>query len=508
MGNGRTKKAVKNIVYAFLNQFLNLFLTFLARTVFIRVLGTEYLGLNSIFTDVLGVLSLADLGFNTAMVYSFYQPLAENDTKRMAALTTFYKKVYRCIALVTTIAGIALLPVLPYIINLDKEIPHLNIYFLISVANIVVSYLCVYKTSILTADQKNYSILQITMIINVLKTILQILALVAFHAYLLYLLVGIVCSFFNNYIASRKAAKLYPFINQEEKLNKEEQKDIFQNIGSVFLYKVSAVLLNATDNVLISIIVGTIAVGYYSNYLMLSNKLSQIYSLFFSSLIASLGNLVVSERASKRYEVFQCEQTISYLISCIIFPCFILLSNDFINLWIGREFVLENSTVCAIGINLYLACVYYPLWSFREATGLYRKTKWVMLLCGILNIVLSCLLGIKFGMFGILIASCISRVLTYVWYEPKILFQEYFECSSGKYFINLFINFLFVVFIVIICGGITKTFVVNSWLKWILKAVVIAMIGMVSAVIMYHKSAGFSYLLKKGEKYGKDKKIF
>lgn len=503
MGKGRTKKAMKNILYAFLNQFLNLFLTFLARMVFVRILGTEYLGLNGLFTDVIGVLSLADLGFNTAMVYSFYQPLADNDTKRMAALTTFYKKVYRCIAIVTSIAGIALLPVLPYIINLDKDIPYLNIYFLISVANIVVSYLCVYKTSILTADQRNYSILKITMIVNVAKTVLQILVLLIFHAYILYLLVGIFCSFFNNYIASRKASKLYPFIEQNIKLDKEEQKDIFQNIGSVFLYKVSSVLLNATDNVLISIIVGTIAVGYYSNYLMLSNKLSQIYSLFFSSIIASLGNLVVSENASKRYEIFQCEQTISYLISCIIFPCFVLLSNDFINLLFGREFVLENDTVCAIGMNLYLACVYYPLWSFREATGLYRRTKWVMLLCGILNIVLSCILGIKFGMFGILIASCISRLLTYVWYEPKILFKEYFECSSRTYFKNLFVNFIFVILIVIATGTITNMIIVNSWFLWILKAVIIAAIGVIFAAVMYHRTDGFVFLWKKGKKIWK-----
>ncbi|HBI61971.1 MAG TPA: transporter [Lachnospiraceae bacterium] len=501
--NDRTKKAVKNITYAFLNQFLNLILTFLARTVFIRVLGAGYLGLNSIFTDVLGVLSLADLGFNTAMVYSFYKPLADNDTKKMAALTTFYKKVYRCIALVTTVTGVALCPVLPYIINLEQEVPYLYLYYFMSVANVVVSYLCVYKTSVLTADQKNYSVVRISMILNVLKTILQIFVLIVFRAYLFYLIVGIGCSFLKNYIASQKAARIYPFINQEEKLEKGVEKEIFQNIGAVFLYKISSVLLNATDNVLISLIVGTVAVGYYSNYLMIGNKLSQIYSLFFTSLIASLGNLVVREKADKRYAVFQCEQAVSYFISCIIFPCFILLANDFVRLWLGKEFVLESNTVCAIGLNLYLACIYHPLWSFREATGLYRKTKWVMLLCGVLNLVLSCVMGLRFGMFGILIASCISRILTYGWYEPRILFRDYFDREPHSFFADMFFNCLLVLFIVAVCGGITKAVVVDSWLKWVFKAGVIVLVGVAVAFAVYQKTEGFRFLWKKVEKLWK-----
>lgn len=497
MSGGRTQKAVRNIAYNFTNQFLNLIFTFLSRTVFIRVLGAEYLGINGLFSDVLGLLSLADLGFNTAVVYSFYKPLAENDNRKMAALTAFYKKVYHMIAAAAGAAGVLLVPVLPYVVNLDHKVPHLYVYYLVSVADIAVSYLCVYRTSILTADQKDYYVVRIRMFVNCAKTILQTAVLLAFKTYLLYLLVGMAGSFLGNWAASRKAARMYPFIGQEEQLGKEEQKEIFSNIGAVFIYRISSVLLNATDNILISVIVGTVAVGYYSNYLMISNKLTQFYALFFTSLIAGIGNLVVKESAGKRYKVFLCEQTISFLIGCIIFPCYINLANDFVRLWLGADFVLPGRVVWAAGANLYLACIYRPLWSYREAVGLYKKTKWVMLLCGLTNIVLSVVLGLKWGLFGILAASCISRLATYVWIEPRILFHEYFERSAVSFYGQLGLNAAVVVVVAWVTGILSSAMEIQTWGSWTAKAAMVILAGLTVSILVYHRTEGFGYLWRR-----------
>ena len=494
MEKGRTKKAAINIAFNFLNQFLTLILSFISRTVFIWGLGVGYLGINGLFSDVLGLLSMADLGFGTAMVYSFYKPLAEHDYKKMAGLTTFYKKVYTVIAIGVAIVGVALVPFLPYIIKLDNEIPHLVLYYLISLANIVFSYLCVYRTSVLNADQKNYKVARVTMIVNLVRSVLQIIGIIVWKSYIIYLVLGCLSVLINNIIASWIATKDYPFISQKVELDKVDKKNIFNNISSVFIYKVSSVLLNTTDNLLISMIVGTIAVGYYSNYLLLQNKITVFYTLLFTSVTASIGNLIVKEKEEKRYEIFVCEQSISFIVCGIVIPCYVILVNDLIKIWLGSKFVLTPMVVIAIGLNMYLSCVLQPLWSYREATGLYRKTRWVMVCCAVLNLFLSIILGKWIGMAGILFASSLSRVLTYVWYEPKLLFRDYFGITPKKYYIQIILNAVLIILISMILYVVSLHLMVNSIITWIFKAIISSSIALTIVVLMYLRTEGFKIL--------------
>ena len=500
MPGGRIKKSILNLSFNYINQILILILSFISRTVFIHYLSIEYLGINGLFSDILELLSMADLGFNTAMSYSFYKPLAEKDYKKIAGLTTFYKKVYNIIAIVVTVLGLSVVPFLRKIINLDKNIPNLEVYYLFSLAGIVVTYLFVYRTSIVTADQNNYILTRISMIVSVIKVVAQILVLMLFRSYIVYLCINIISAIVCNVIAANKAVKLYPQIKEKESLSKSEQKDILYNMKSIFIYKVSSVLLNATDNLLISTIIGTIAVGYYSNYLMIVNRITMFYGLIFSSLTASIGNLIVKEEKRKRYEVFQCEQAVSFFISGIIIPCYMVLVNDFINVWLGDKFLFEFSVVLAIGFNMYLACIFQPLWSYREATGLYQKTKWVMALCALINIVLSVILGSTIGLVGIIMASCISRILTYAWYEPIILFKTYFGVSPKKYFISNIKNIMIVLVITIAINKISGVFLIDSWIKLILKGVVIFCICIIMMFLIYRKSEGIQILVKRVSK--------
>lgn len=490
MSENRTKKAVKNIGFNYANQILTIILSFISRTVFIWGLGIEYLGINGLFGDVLGLLSMADLGFGTAMVYSFYKPLAEKDYKKMAGLTTFYKKIYEIIAILVLILGLSVVPFLSQIIKLDRKIPHLVLYYILSLANVVFSYLCVYRTSVLTADQKGYKVTRITMVINSARSFLQIIGIIIWKNYILYLILGCLSVLINNLIASRLATKEYPFIEEKVELATEEKKEIFSNIGSVFLYKLSSVLLNTTDNLIISTVIGTVMVGYYSNYLMLQNKISMFYTLLFTSLTASIGNLIASEKEEKRYAVFESAQSISFIVCGIIIPCYVLLVNDLIKVWLGAEYVLPNLVVVAIGGNMYLSCVLQPLWSYREATGLYNKTKWIMVLCAILNLILSVILGKKIGLAGVLFASGLSRLLTYVWYEPQLLFKEYFGNNVWRYYIQLLSNALLIVIVIVISRKLSAYMIVDSVLKWIIKAFIIGILTLLISLLVYSKSEG------------------
>ena len=497
MKNGRTKKSIINIGFNLTNQIITLALSFISRTVFIYTLGVEYLGINGLFTDVLGILSMADLGFNTAMVYSFYKPLANNDIKKLTSLTTFYKRVYNIIAIVITIIGISIIPFINLIVKTEKEIPLLKVYYLFSLVGIVISYLFVYKTSIVTADQNNYVITRISIIFSLIQTVTQIIVLLVLHSYLSYLAVGIVIKFLNNFVASKKAVNLYPFINEQQSLDKKSIGEILENLKSVFIYKVSSVLLNATDNIIISFLLGTALVGYYSNYLMLNNKIIAIFSLLFTSVTASIGNLIVKDSPQKRYEIFECEQSISFIFCCVIIPCYVNLVNDLINIWLGAEYQLDINIVIIIALNLYLSCVMQPLWSYREATGLYQKTKWIMLIAAVINVILSVFLGMLVGIGGVLLAYVIARISTYVWYEPKLLFGEYFNKKANRYFVSLLKNLLFVFCIIYILFYFNKFFYVDSWFMLFLKGIFYIVITILLSLILYSHDKGFKILVSK-----------
>ncbi len=501
MEEGRIKKSATNIVFGYMNQILSLVLSFVSRTVFVYYFGAEYLGLDGLFTDVLGLLSLADLGFGTAMVYSFYKPLAEKDYDKIAALTTFYRRVYWIIGATVAVLGIAVYPLLPWLINLDTHIPNISVYYFLALANVVLSYVCVYKTSVLTADQKGYMISRISMVISLLSTAVRVLAVVLTQNYILYLVLGVITSLGQNLLASHRAQKEYPFLRKRVELSGEERKGILGTIGSVFLYKLFSVLMNATDNLLTSVMVGTVVVGYYSNYHMLQDKLAMLYTLVFTSMTASVGNLIVTEKEEKRYEVFNCQQSVSFIICAIVVPCYVILINDFIRIWLGAQYVLTGATVVAIGLNMYLSCVLQPLWSYREATGLYRKTKYIMLLCAALNLILSVIFGKLWGLAGILFASNVARLFTYIWYEPKVLFKEYFGRSPGSYFGSLAGNLLLITAVSGAGLAVGQFLSPGSFLMWFVKACCVGVGCVTVALLAYSRSSGVKLLVTRAKEF-------
>lgn len=490
----RTKKAAKNIIFNITNQVIALILAFASRTIFIRSLGQELLGINGLFSDVLNLLSMADLGFNVAMVYSFYQPLAANDKKAIAGLVRFYRRIYRIIAFAIAAIGLAIIPILPRLINLEQEVSHINLYYSLSLFNIVASYLYVHKTSVLTADQNNYIISKVNIICQSIQIMFQIAVLILFKNYALYLIIAIIATLCKNIVCSHIAERKYPYIRNAEPISRENRRDIFLNVFSCFIYKTVNVVLNATDNLLISVIVGTVFVGYYSNYQLIQTRLVSLYALIFTSLTATVGNVIVTESAEKRLNVFQCEQTISNIISCIIVPCYILLASDFIRIWLNSDYMLKGIDVAAMGVNIYFSCILQPLWTFREAVGLYKHTKFVMAMCAVLNIILSILLGKICGLFGIVIASALSRLFTYIWYEPHLLFNLYFEQSAKYYFVELLKNIILVIFITMICYICTMFLFTDSFSLWLFKAGIVFLVSLIIAVFSYQKSKGFALL--------------
>lgn len=476
-----------------INKVVHILLTFIGRQIFLRVLAIDYLGINGLFANVLSMLSLADLGLAVAMSYSFYKPLAEKDEDKLAALIGFYKKIYNYIAAFVGVAGLILTPFLKYIINLDNEIKYIEVYYLISLANVVTSYLFVYKATIITADQHNSIIKKYSMWTTVAGMALQIVVLLTLKSYLVYCLVTMLGILTNNLLISGKADKMYPFIKKKAQLSAADREDIFVNIRSIFVHKLASVIYTSTDNILISIIVGTAVVGKYENYCLATVNLASIASIIFGTLSPSIGNLIAKEAPEKRMRVFNVMQMVSFWTGGFFVFCLFFLLDNFVTLWLGAGFSFDMLTKAAIFINFYLAITLNPVISFREATGIYKKTKYVMVSGAVLNIVLSVIMGKYIGLAGILLATCISKLLTYIWYEPRVLFRDYLGGSIARYFLNHFINII----LLAACIALTYYFIPQSlswnpgWLGWILKGFVCAIGINIVYILRYFRTPEF-----------------
>lgn len=492
MTDGRMKNSIRNIWYRLISQIASIILKFVSRTIFIYILGVEYLGISGLFSEILQMLSLADLGFGTAMVFSMYKPLADHDEIRLTQLVALYKKIYTVIAIVITVIGISLIPFLKYLVNLEEDIPYLTVYYLLYLANTVSSYLVVYKTCILNADQKNYLVSKYNTIFNFLSLIATSIFLLLTHNFMIYLIIQVVFTYANNFYVSHIAEKQYPYINNKvEKLPKEDGKHIFENVKSVFIYKVANTLVSSIDNTLISVLIGTTVVGFYSNYSMIVNNVILFINIIFSSVTASIGNMVVEANKKKNYDVYCSMQFVSFLLSSVAITVTYLVLDDLISVWLGNKFVLEPLVSLAIALNMYFSVVLMPIWSYREATGMYLQTKYVMVATAIVNLVVSIILGKTLGLAGILFATSIARISTYFWYEPKLLFKQFFEEKVWNYYKGIIKNIVVTLGVIIICSLIFSKVEVMNWRVFFIKAVSISICSLTLTMVFYCKDPCF-----------------
>ena len=497
MSESRTSNSIKNVFASIMYQLLNFVLSFISRSIFIQVLGVGYLGINGLFNDVLSMLNLAELGFGTVMTYGMYKPLAEKDYETLAGLTQFYKKVYRIIAISIAGIGIMLVPFLHYLVNLEQDIPNLEIYYILFLASNVASYLVTYKTTVMYADQKNYIFIKYTAYWSIAQTIVLTLILFLTHSYMLYLCCQVIFVYASNFQKSHVAQKRYPFIGRKVKLPKEKTRGIFKDVGSAFLYKIANVLINATDNTLISVIVSTEMVGFYSNYQIVTARLANIVSTVFSSLITSLGNLLVIENEERRFQVFQIMQSLSFILSTFFVSCIFLLQEDFIRVWLGEDFVLGTLPLIAIVFNFYFSISITPITVFREAAGLFRKTKFIMLWTAFLNLVLSIIFGWQLGLAGIIFATSISKLFTLFWYEPLLLFKEYFKKPCRLYFIQMLKGVAITAVTIFVSGIVSYWMKPSNWIELILKGGVVSATSLIITILSYHRTSGFRLLTDK-----------
>lgn len=451
-------------------------LSFAARAIFIHFLGVKYLGVSSLFTNIISFLSLAELGVGAALTFHMYAPLAAGDKEKLTSIIMLYKKLYTKIGLFILVAGVCLLPSLKYIVNTHLNMKEVYIFYIMYLIDSVISYFYVYKTTIITADQKDYKIKQYKLLMTVIKFVIQSLMLVIFKNFIAYLIVQIVATFTTNVYISYKATNLYPYINEKRNIDKSLEKKIWKTIRASFLYNLGGVIINNEDNILISKLVSTDMIGYCSNYTMIFHAFKNITNIIFSSLIPSVGNLYAESKKEHSFEVFEMIMQMSYCIYGIITILICVCSQDFIRLWLGNKYVLSQAIVLAMAMDFYSGNRVIAVQIYRNATGLFEKIKYLLFITSIINLILSILLGMKLGIFGIYIATTLSRIVTNLWFEPIQLYKL-FQKNVKTYFMKRIVEDLFMLLALCICLFISSKIVMaNSLMSLLIKGLICAFI--------------------------------
>ncbi len=437
MSESRTKKVARNVKYSLLVQAIVYLVTFAGRSVFIRCLDKEYLGVGGLFSNILSVLALAELGVSVAMTYFLYKPLAERDEKQIAAFMNFYATAYRLIGCFVLVVGAAVTPFLPYIIRDPGGIENIPLIYLLYVASSGVSYFFAYKRTIIIADQNGYIDSVNHMLSVLVQNVLQCIVLLIWKNFILYLLVQILTVILFNIIISVQADRRYPFLRKlkKERLTKEQTKEMFRYIGAMMSHKVGSVVVNGTDNILITTFDGLVKTGLYSNYSLVVTSLNKLISQLFSSLSASVGNLnAVSEVEHKRVVFKRCV-FINGWLSCFCSVCLWCLFQPFVTLFTGgADYLLDWSVVFVVVLNFFLRNMNHPVQTFKVAGGYFWNDRFRPIAEAGINLIASIILGHIMGLPGVLWGTAISALATNFWVEPYVVFKHNLKQSPLSYF--------------------------------------------------------------------------
>lgn len=499
MEDSRTTNSIRNVSTGAIVQLVNKIMAFVVRTVFIKMLNSEYLGVNGLFTNVLTVLSFAELGIGTAIIFNMYKPVAINDIPKIKSLMKLYKKTYNTIGIVVFLLGLCLIPFMDIIVketpNIKENLIYIYILFLFNTSS---SYFFTYKKSIISAHQKEAIINKIDSAFYLIKSIIEIITLILFRNYIIYLIIGILGTFLENIIIAIKANKMYPYLKEKEAedLSKEEKKGIINNVRSLVVYKFGSVVMDGTDNILISAMVNVSTVGLCSNYTLIINAVKAVITSALNGITASVGNLNAVGDKKRKEDVFYQITFSNYLVYSFCAIAFIILLNPFIKLWLGNDYLLGQEVSVALAVNFFILGLRNPAYTYRTTLGLFSKGKITPYIGAITNIIASIILCKLFGVVGIFVGTIIAQLVSYSWIDPYLIHKYEFKTKLSKYFKKYYI-YIVAFTINTIAVSIICNYINNGVVGFILKCIIIVIVPNLINLIMFYNTEEFKALKQK-----------
>ncbi|MEW4354200.1 transporter [Streptococcus pneumoniae] len=497
----RTQQAWYNSVSTIGIFSLRFIFQFINRMIFLRFLGVYYLGLNGIFTSILGMLSLAELGIGTSIIYALYKPIAENRQGKIAAYMQLYRKIYRLIAFVIFLLGLLVLPFLPTILQETGLTGELISIYLLFLLNSVIGYLLFsYKRSLLVAYQENYVISWIDFGIFILSSIAQWLVLWGTQNYLLVLVMIVLATIVSNLFVAQVVDKRHPLGNAKiEGLTSAEKSSLKKNVIGNLAGNIAGVIVFSTDNILMSSFISVTAVGLYSNYTIITKNLDSLLLQLMSSQNASVGNLVHSADSDKVYQIFKRYNFLNFVLAFLLSLLVNALIQPFLRIWLGEEYLLSSWTVMLLSIYMFIQMYRYAGFIFYNAYGLYWESRYKPIAEAILNLVFSLLFLIvfKWGIEGILLGTICSTLLTNTWFEPYIIFKYGLKRSIREYlWINIKQWGLFLVSLTVIFGLKDSLLMSSTFWSWFALAALLTIALLFLLIATFFKTPEFRWWWK------------
>lgn len=492
----RANNSIKNAIVATIMNVVTILVGFIAQKVFITTLGNEYLGINGLFSNVLSMLAVVELGFGSAIVYHLYKPIAENDEKQVNILMKFYKKTYNIIALIIFALGICVLPFIKYIIGGVTISDNIYFLFFLALIDIVVSYLLTYKRSILYADQKTY----ITNIVHIgyviFMNLTEIIFLLSFHNYILYLIIKIIFRILENLVITVIANKRYPFITKkiDEILDINIKNDIYKKVKGLIFHRIGGSLILGTDNIIISKIFGVVTVGLYSNYNMIINAVTNLFGQVFSSITATVGNLLIEKDKEKSYQVYKYILFVNSWLYNFAGICILCLMEPFVSIWLGKEYLLPYSILIVLTLNFYIQGMRKTNSVFKEAAGIFYEDRFVPLIESFINIVASIILAKIFGLIGVFIGTILSSLALFLYSYPIYVYKKLFNKKYSA-FIREHLKYLTISIFITFFTSIVIYYIniSNLILQLVINTVVCIIIPNIMYVVFFRKTEEFKY---------------
>ena len=495
----RTEYSAMNTTVAMAARVIAILAGYLTRVVFTHALSEDYVGINGLFTDVLNVLALSELGVGTAITYALYRPISEGNIEKQKSLMRMYRKFYRIVALIVLVAGLLVIPFMDVLIKDQPQVEYLLFIYLMYLFNSVVSYLLIYKRTLIDAHQMSYIGVLYQTVFLILQNVVQIAVLLLTGNFILFLSILILCTIGGNFAISRKADKLYPYLKDKsvQPLEKAERRDIFQNIRAMLMHKIGNVLVNNTDNLLLSALVGTLSVGRYSNYFLIIGSVRQVLNQMFQGITASVGNLGVEESRERIKRIFEAAFFMGQWMFGLAAICLFEAIDPFVQLSFGAQYVFTRDVTLVLCLNFYLTGMRQATLVFRDSMGIFKYDRYKAIPEAVINLVVSMILGRMFGTVGIFLGTLVSTVVTSLWVEPYMLYKHRMETSSRPYF-QRYLLYAVVTFLLwfledLLCRLITG----NLWVVCLLRLLVSFVITNLVFLLVYHRTGEFKLLVRK-----------
>ena len=496
MPDSRTKNSILNIISTFGGTMAYDLGYFLLRAIFVRCLAEEYLGVEGLFSNILGMLSLMELGIGPAMVVSLYKPLAENDTEKIKSLMGLYRKAYAVIGVCVFAVGAALTPFLNVIIkDVPSSIENIQIIYLLYVANTAISYFCIYKQSVFIADQKNYLVTFWYNLVRIAMLVVQALVLILSKNFILFLVVQIAFTRGANIYISKRADKQYPYLKENNALpiDSSTKKEVFKYAYASSILNIGSKLVNGTDQIIISSCIGLSVGGSYSNYVLVTGALQSIESKILNSCTASIGNLNVVGSDEHFKTVYYRILFIGLSLASFCTVCLAALFQDFVKIWVGEKMLLDNFSVICLLISFYLYSVRFPTQVFNSATGNFYHFKYRAFVEGAINLAVSIIMSKVIGVAGVILGTIISCLVVPFWIEPYIFYRYIFKEKPVAYIRQVLKNFGFTLVVTLLTVYACRFIVLQGILSLLCKGVVAVLIFLASFVTVFHKNENFNY---------------